>query len=309
MQETMKHIFSEIAHDFSTKPLGETVKSYPAQACNLGVKLLWAAETAFAINSSYKSRNNFSPFAKTLLDMLEKLSKWCTQAETGSMVRTKIESLIISVLHHRDMFEQVVSAERRGILTSTGDFEWIKHMRAQWLSPVGNEQHQSNTFGNAQNMSHFWGGIRDSSVFTTAQKYTNLNEPENVNDFLGTGRLEVSVCEATFLSSYEYLGVSTRLVITPLTNRAFMAMLHALHWKYGGAPSGPAGTGKTETVKELGQALSTAVHVTNCSPSMMHEDLSRLFKGMTATRTWLCLDEFNRYARVCVCVCVSRLED
>eukprot|EP00662_Eupelagonemidae_sp_cell21_P018415 gene18416-63414_t len=76
----------------------------------------------------------------------------------------------------------------------------------------------------------------------------------------------VRIADAELTYSHEYLGVRECLVITALTDRCYLTLSQALSMHVGGAPIGPAGTGKTETI----------------------------FRGLAQAGAWGSFDEFNR---------------
>ncbi|XP_018579489.1 cytoplasmic dynein 2 heavy chain 1 [Anoplophora glabripennis] len=109
-----------------------------------------------------------------------------------------------------------------------------------------------------------------------------------------TGEVTIKMANARMEYSYEYLGNAPKLVRTPLTDRCFLVLTQGIYLGMGGNPYGPAGTGKTESVKALGGLLGRQVLVFNCDEGIDAASMGRILTGIVRSGAWGCFDEFNR---------------
>jgi dynein heavy chain 2 len=104
----------------------------------------------------------------------------------------------------------------------------------------------------------------------------------------------VRMHDASFEYTYEYQGNAPKLVHTPLTDKCYLTLTQGMHMGFGGNPYGPAGTGKTESVKALAACMGRQVLVFNCDEALESSSMVRIFVGIVKCGAWGCFDEFNR---------------
>ncbi|NXA12552.1 DYHC2 protein, partial [Sapayoa aenigma] len=134
-------------------------------------------------------------------------------------------------------------------------------------------------------------------------KQLNQAQVHNVEDWAWKKQLRfymkdqkcyVQMVDAELQYTYEYQGNSPKLVYTPLTDKCYLTLTQAMKMGLGGNPYGPAGTGKTESVKALGGLLGRQVLVFNCDEGIDVKSMGRIFVGLVKCGAWGCFDEFNR---------------
>lgn len=94
-------------------------------------------------------------------------------------------------------------------------------------------------------------------------------------------------------------GNAAKLVHTPLTDKCYLTLTQAMKMGLGGNPYGPAGTGKTESVKALGGLFGRQVLVFNCDEVKLCLSLGKIM--LCILDHWICPHTQNKTSQASLC--------
>jgi dynein heavy chain, axonemal len=255
----------------STLQQGVTVPADPAQVTLVVLAVNYVAEVEEAFVDIEKGNRQALPdYSAKQIDQLKELIR-LTQTKLSKGDRTRVMVCITMDAHGRDIVLKMI----RENVTEVMSFQWQSQLKHKYRQPP------------------------PGASFLNRDLQLRGEKKE---------RAEIAICDAIMPYDYEYLGNGPRLVITPLTDRIYVTATQALNLKMGCAPAGPAGTGKTETTKDLANALAKCCYVFNCSPEMDYLGLGNIFKGLASSGSWGCFDEFNRLVPEVLSVCTVQFK-
>ena len=219
----------------------------------------------------------FNAYVKTFPAQVVVLaSQICWTDATEAALKSGPDSL-------KQLYERMITLLRLLAQAVLGDLDVLQRKKCEHL--ITEFVHQRDVAGKLHKVGadspthHLW---------LVQMRYVYQPEAEPLN------RLHVKMANASITYGYEYLGVPDRLVRTPLTDRCFLTLTQALCQRLGGSPYGPAGTGKTESVKALGLQLGRFTLVFCCDDTFDFQAMGRIFLGICKVGAWGCFDEFNR---------------
>lgn len=250
---TLRRLLADAVNDGRKE--SNYLEKYPSQILSLAESIHFTA----AIESALKTGNISEVKQQVQRQLDEYTSIDFSSIEGGELMRLKVKSLLLDLVHQMDICDQLL----RSKVSDRLDWVWQKQLRYYLV---------------------------DKSKIST----DGLPFPEGKHPAKDAQLCVIFMCDAKLNYTYEYQGNAPKLVYTPLTDKCYLTLTQGIAAGCGGNPYGPAGTGKTESVKALGSALGRQVLVFNCDEGIDFQSMGRIFTGLVKCGAWGCFDEFNR---------------
>ncbi|XP_070211333.1 dynein heavy chain domain-containing protein 1-like isoform X3 [Littorina saxatilis] len=297
---------------------GHWLLHFPAQCVVMAECILWERTMARTLERTDPDelralRSNLNAKVDQYVDVLKEASVHPeVEGEVKERLHCLLTALITQNIHHRDVMDALL---KEGVVLDSS-FDWLRVLK--FRMDIRNVLRAKTTVSDA---------AKQTASPVTSNKGTPRRappgsklkrQPEEPPPLTRTKTTistdyQFSPCYAqqltnTFFYDYEYLGPSPSLVVTPLTERSVLSLTQSLKSFHCSTLIGPAGTGKTETVRHLAKMLGRCMFTVTCTDSMTLPMMLQYMTGMVQSGCWMLFDDTDHLTKGLMSVTAQQLD-
>lgn len=102
----------------------------------------------------------------------------------------------------------------------------------------------------------------------------------------GNGVPCISLCNSDIDYGFEYMGINSRLIITPQTEKMFFAISQALQLQKAICVRGESCTGKADSIQSFARMYGIPFYMMSCESNIKFPNLVRILQGVFASGIW-----------------------
>ncbi|XP_060599368.1 dynein heavy chain domain-containing protein 1-like [Ruditapes philippinarum] len=304
---------------------------FPAQCVYVAEGILWERamhrildKPDFEIDELKFLKLNSSSRLEQYVEVLKEMHKTGVNEHVKQRLQSLVSILVNQNIQQRDSIEAMLLEK----VISEKSFTWMRMLRYHMdirnvlrakqepieptpAPPSVQTDHQfirrASRATTRRTTSYTSSRTRKESVDETAMQSITRTKTSVSTDFQ-FGSCTITQLGNVFNYDYEYLGPDTRLVLTPLTERAFLSLTQAVKNFHCGTLIGPAGTGKSDTVKDLAKMFGCCLFAINCNSEVTLPMMTQYMMGMVQSGCWALFDDTDRLTKGLMSVTAQHLD-
>ncbi|CAG5130198.1 unnamed protein product, partial [Candidula unifasciata] len=263
--------------------------------------------------ASWSRQSNLCVKIDQLVNVLKEVQTQMASSD-GQRIELLICGLLNQCIYHRDITDKLMENNQ----ITDASFDWLRILRFHIdMKSVLRAKTVVTDAVNTLNSTDLNSKIKTSRKISVSR----VSKDAKAQDALKLTRTQTTIStdylfspcyvqqlDRVFYYDYEYTGPSRHLVLTPLTERAFLSLGHAVKTFYCGSMIGPSGTGKSETIKELSRLLGRCIFTVSCHESISFSLMLQYLTGMVQSGCWALFDDTDRLTKGLLSVTGQQLD-